>query len=64
MQPNRIQDVAEIVGGQASPLDLSQLLGFRDLEGIGASEGEMAAALDAAHVKIGESLPPSPVTDL
>lgn len=60
MQPNRVQDEAEIVGGQATLLDLSQLLGFRDLEGVGASEEEMAAALDAAHVKIGETPPPSP----
>lgn len=38
-------------------LDLGELLGFRDLSGLGDDAGLIAEELDAAHVKIGE-LPP------
>ncbi len=40
---------------EAATLDLSRLLGFRDLAGVGCGEAEVAAALDAVHVKIGET---------
>lgn len=35
-------------------LDLDELLGFRDLSGLGDDAGLVAEELDAAHVKIGE----------
>lgn len=35
-------------------LDLGELLGFRDLSGLGDDAGLIADELDTAHVKIGE----------
>lgn len=44
--------IAELVD-----LDLSELLGFRDLSGLGDDTGLIAEELDAAHVKMGGEVP-------
>jgi hypothetical protein len=58
MSPVADKNYTNVADHVSPTLDLSRLLGFRDLTSVGTDEAELAAALDAIHVKIGEI--PSP----